>query len=264
MAGASASNWSNEWWKAPQGYQQPDISAPGFPIKTQDQVNAGGAPAGYEWDPIGKAYKRLPESAGQRAGQYTQGYLDSVPSISGLMGGMGGPGGAGGGVGGFGGGAGVGGPVGAGGPVQGGGGYVAPIQPPNADAAGAAAFATAKDNAGKIGRSSIETLNGELGAMGMLGSGAQVQGTRDIVSDAAAIEGQASRDAAMKKVDMAADFAKTGYAGSIQQRGQDIQAQEANARLALETRQAQYQQLALLLNSIGMPKAPSAPTDLIY
>jgi hypothetical protein len=103
-----------------------------------------------------------------------------------------------------------------------------------------------------VARSAVDTLRGELGSTGNLGSGAEVQGVRDITGTAAGIEGQAGRDIAMKRADQAADFAKTGYQGSIAQRGQDISAQEANARLALEQRQAESQrQLQLMTLALG-------------
>ena len=50
---------------------------------------------------------------------------------------------------------------------------------------------------------------------------------------------------------MRADTAKTNYTGNIAMRGQDIAAQEANARLALESRQQQMQYLQTILASIG-------------
>jgi hypothetical protein len=106
------------------------------------------------------------------------------------------------------------------------------LQLPDMSAATDAAFATAKDKSGKIARSSIDSMRGELGATGNLGGGAEVQGVRDVINNAAGVEGQAARDISMKQADIGADFAKTKYSGDIAQRGQDVSAQEAAANLA--------------------------------
>ncbi len=115
------------------------------------------------------------------------------------------------------------------------------LEPTDMTAANNASFATAKDKSGAVARSSLDSLRGELGATGMLGSGAEVQGTKDIISDAAGLQGQVVRDAAGKEADLRADAAKTKYAGDITQRGQDVAAQEAKARLAQEQRNADFQ-----------------------
>jgi hypothetical protein len=72
----------------------------------------------------------------------------------------------------------------------------------------------------------------------MLGGGAEAASVRNVIQSGAGELGQVSRDQAVKQADLAADFAKTGYAGSITQRGQDVSAQEAQARLAQEARLA--------------------------
>jgi len=113
------------------------------------------------------------------------------------------------------------------------------LQLPDMHAASDAAFATAKDRSGKIARSSIDSIRGELGATGMLGSGAEAQEVGDVINNAAGIEGQAARDISMKEADLGADFAKTRYSGDITQRGQDVQAQEAAANLAQQKELAQ-------------------------
>jgi hypothetical protein len=105
---------------------------------------------------------------------------------------------------------------------------------PDQQKASEAAFATEKDRAGQIARAGLESLRGELGSTGQLGSGAEVQGVRDIIQSGQGIMGQANRDIAMKQADLGADFAKTGSLGGITQRGQDVQAREAEARLAQE------------------------------
>lgn len=116
------------------------------------------------------------------------------------------------------------------------------IAPPDATAATNAEYATAKDRVGKAGRASIDALRGELGATGMLGGGAEGQLVANQVNNAFGELGQVSRDQASKSADQAADFAKTGYAGAITQRGQDVAAREAEARLATERQLQESQQ----------------------
>ena len=188
-------------------------------------TNTTPPPSGYEWDPMTGSYGRSPQGAGTRAGQYAGSAISGMgngpgtpASLMGLItGGMGGGGGAGGGTGGN---------VGVG---TNPGKYVAPIQMPDTTATTNAAFGRAKDQAGALARSSLDSLSGELGAQGMLGGGAQAQGAADILSGATNTMGKEISSEAGQTAGMAADFAKTGYEGSITQRGQDIQAQEAAA-----------------------------------
>lgn len=118
-----------------------------------------------------------------------------------------------------------------GGSGGGGGGSSAPAMPtlqmPDQSAATAAAFAHAKDQAGQMTRASLDSLAGELGGQGMLGSGAQLKGAAGILAKGTNLLGEESRMEAQKSADIAADFAKTGYEGSITQRGQDIGQQTA-------------------------------------
>lgn len=150
-----------------------------------------------------------------------------------------------------------------------GGAPVGQLQLPDQSGKTNAIYATAKDQVGKSGRASVTALRDELGATGALGGGAEVQGTRDIIANAAGDLGQVSRDQAGKQADLSADFAKTNYAGGITQRGQDVSASEAQARLAQESRLAdanlafqkqqaassqQLQMLQLALSGLkGMP-----------
>lgn len=224
--------------------------------------------AGMRWNPETGRYERTPAAQGADQGAYTdaaippslRGILDTIPG----MGGSGGPGGTGG-PGGYGG-SGV--PTGAGPGGKAGGSGVAGPQLPDAKSATDAAFATAKDRSGQISRAALDSLRGELGATGNLGSGAEVQGVRDIISAGAGIEGQATRDAASKQADVAADFAKTKYAGEVTQRGQDVQAQEAQARLAFEQREAaaqrQMQLLTLALSGINGSRPSSSSSGNLY
>lgn len=204
------------------------------------------APPGYEYDPIKMQYIRTPASQGGAVKQFNDAAMpDSLKGLfssatSGITG-SGGIGLPGGGTA----------PTGVGSSVSGGasglGGSpagqglarVGGLQVPDMKSATDAAFAGAKDKSGQIARSSIDSLRGELGATGNLGSGAEVQGVRDTVNNAAGVEGQAARDISMKQADIGADFAKTQYGGGIAQRGQDVSAQEAQASLAQQKELAQ-------------------------
>ncbi len=232
MAGGSMTAGPTPWWQLPQN-------------KGTLSNLQGSAPSGYEYDPVQMGYTRTPSSAGSRAGQFTESYLNGVPSLNGLVSGAsnmvnnaagtGTPGAAGGapgtagaastGVTGGGTGGGTGAPVP--GAMGSGGSYVPAIQAPDMTAANNATFAAAKNKAGQVARSSIDSLAGELGSKGMLGSGAQVQGTRDVVNNAAGMLGNEVNQEAITNADMAEKNAVTGYQGAITQRGQDIQANEA-------------------------------------
>jgi hypothetical protein len=196
-------------------------------------MHHGEALPGYEYDPDKMKYVRTPTAAGQRVSQYL------TAALGGLLGG-GGLGGIGGGFLGSG---------GAGG--TGGGGYVSPIQPPDMTSANAATFARAKDKAGQLARAGLQSLQGELGAQGMLGGGAQAQATRDIVQTGMGQVGDVSRQQAIEEAAQKAKFAELGYTGGITQRGQDIQLAEAQARLAAEERARQFDVLKLVLSGLG-------------
>jgi hypothetical protein len=92
----------------------------------------------------------------------------------------------------------------------------------------------------------------------MLGSGAEVQGVRDVVNNNAEELGQVTRDSAKANAATALDLAKTNYTGSIAQRGQDIQSQEANASLALQANNQRFQALSLALQALGGGSSKSA------
>lgn len=124
------------------------------------------------------------------------------------------------------------------------------VEAPDMTDANAQIFGRAKDQAGQVGRSSLQSMRDELGATGMLGSGAEVQGTRDIASKGMGLIGEVSRDNAINESSQKADFAKMKYQGDITQRGQDIAAQEARARIALQRELAQQQMLQAALQGL--------------
>jgi multimeric flavodoxin WrbA len=206
---------------------------------------------GYDWDAIANGYKKDPAYAGKQAADYANaamgGMTGSMKSLMDQFGG--GAGGVGGGATGVGGVGGVGGGTGGGGNPA-----IPPIAAPDMTQANAAVFSKAKDRAGALARASLNSLNGELGANGggsMIGSGAQVQGTRDVIEKGAGMLEDTNNQMAMSDAALKADFAKLGYQGSITQRGQDIQQQEANAQLALAQQDRYMKQLQMLMQMFG-------------
>jgi hypothetical protein len=204
---------------------------------------------GYYWDSIANEYKRDPAYAGQQKADYTSAYMNGVsPSMQALMGQFGGGAGGGGGVSGSVGGGGTGTGTGTGNPV------IGQVQAPDMTAMNTAVFSKAKDRAGALARASLNSLNGELGASGggsMIGSGAQVQGTRDIIRSGAGMLQDTNNQMAINEAGLRSDFAKLGYQGSITQRGQDIQQQEANAQLALAQQDRYMKQIQLMMQMYG-------------
>lgn len=230
MAIAGVSGGPTPWWQLPE-YNKGGVSS-----RTNLEQSA---PPGYEYDPVKMAYVRTPTSAGTRVNEYTTAALGGgfgSPSLSGLQTAAGIGGAAG--VGGVGG---VGGPVGADTGVE----DIAPIDMTQANSA---IFGKAKDTAGKLGRASIESLRGLLGETGQLGGGAESQATREIGETALGTLGDVNRQQAITSAGQALDVAKTNQATRLAERGQNINAQEANARLALAQTQLQFQQAQMQAN----------------
>ena len=121
-------------------------------------------------------------------------------------------------------------------------GGVAPVGPIDTTAADEASFARAKDVAGQTGRASLESLRGLMGETGQLGGGAETQATRDIVESAAGQVGDVNREQAIQRSERGFQTALANQQSGLTQRGQDINAQEAQARLALAQTQLQFQQ----------------------
>ncbi len=170
---------------------------------------------------------------------------------------------------------------------------------PDMTKSNAASFARAKDQVGQVSRASLDSLSGEFGAQGMAGGGGQMQSIQNTIQSGAGELGDVSREQAVFDASQKADFAKmgyegditqrgqditqrgqdigqhesaanrtanydlTGYQGGITQRGQDISREEAQARLAMEQRNAEYQRYSLMLQ--GLQRTGSmAPPDLLY
>lgn len=90
----------------------------------------------------------------------------------------------------------------------------------NADmerAARDASFARAKDQAGQIARSSIESLQDTLGGRGMLGSGAETKGLERIMAGGQANLGEVTRERAIQDASHAEHVADVNYQGEVQQ-----------------------------------------------
>ena len=127
------------------------------------------------------------------------------------------------------------------------------IGPIDTSASDRATFGRAKDVAGQTGRASLDSLRAVLGETGQLGGGAESQGVRDVVENAAGQVGEVNREQAIQgskrafetaQANQAAGIAQRGQniTSAVAQRGQDVQAQEAQARLAQQQANIQFQQ----------------------
>ena len=135
------------------------------------------------------------------------------------------------------------------------------IGPIDTTAADEASFARAKDVAGQTGRASLDSLRGLLGETGQLGGGAETQATRDVVEHAAGQTGEVNREQAIQRSERAMQTALANQQAGITQRGQDIAAKEAQARLALAQTQLQSQRSLELLR-LALTQAGSSSRAL--
>lgn len=208
-------------------------------------------------------------AAGQAAGAYTQGAISQIPSLQGLLGttnsalagatsGAGSTGGTG-----AGGNVGISGGTGT---VGAGGGYAAPIQVPDQSQAIASKFAAAKDTVGQSARAALDSLRGELGATGQLGGGAEATGVQNVINAGQAQLGDVTRGSAEEQAKLGTDVAEKNAELGVTERGQDVQAQEAQARLALENRQQLFGMLGLAMQGLrgGAGTGGAAPSTQLY
>lgn len=102
-------------------------------------------------------------------------------------------------------------------------------------AAQSAAFARAKDQAGLIGRSAMDSLSNVMGARGLTGSGLAANAAGGVINQQANQLGEVNRDQAITGANLARQRASEMYQGNITQRGQDIVSQDSqrNAMLGL-------------------------------
>lgn len=109
----------------------------------------------------------------------------------------------------------------------------APVAPPVAHAglgvgmggeadARAAAFSRAKDQAGRIARSSLTAISERMAGMGTSGGGMQALREAGAITDAAAPLQDLTRDQMISDFNRSADVSDLTYTGGITQRGQDM------------------------------------------
>jgi len=111
---------------------------------------------------------------------------------------------------------------------------------PDVSAAQNAALGRAKDDIGLNTQGALTALRSSLGGRGMLGSGGEFRGTSNIITGGQRQLGEAERDAAMKRADLAEKQAELSFTGGISQRGQDLSAKQAADALAAQLQEAQY------------------------
>lgn len=223
------------------------------------------AAAGYQWDPVQAKFVMSPTQTGTNINALTTASLGETPGtnpiLAGLQAAAGGlPGLSGSGSTGATGVSTSGGtntPTG----VPAGGGSATDIAPIDQTAANAATFGAAKDQAGQTGLASLQSLRGLLGESGGAGSGAEVQGTQNIVENAAGQVGAVTRANATNTAAQNLSVAQSNQATQLASRGQDIQAQEAASTLAAQQAQAQAtNSLAMLKMALGLASPSSAGT----
>lgn len=116
----------------------------------------------------------------------------------------------------------------------GGSGNIPPqVQYGGADTARQAAFARAKDQAANIARSALTGLQNVMASRGISGSGIELGRTGEILGAGASGLGDINREQLIQDLAAQQHMADVAYQGGIEQRGQDIQAQQAQ-RAALQ------------------------------
>src|SRR3954465_2637129 len=98
-------------------------------------------------------------------------------------------------------------------PGDGGAPTPAPVSITMPDNSGAQAniFARAKDKVGQETAGSLTSLRSALAGRGMLGGGAEVRGTQNILTAGQGELGDTTREQAVTEANRQSDFAKTGY-----------------------------------------------------
>lgn len=277
MAGVSSS--PTPWWQAPSsGYPLPKLQ------------NA--APAGYQYDPVQMAYvptvgspsdalaqrKRTQDRESTVWGQSDMANAAAMGALSKLGGSIGSGGGSNGGYGSVGSPGLYGMPTGTSTPMQfpNASSFPAPnintnapqiTAPPRVnaatgpsaqqtEAADAAAFARAKDQATQISQSAMRGLQGGLAGRGMGGAGYEAGQIGKIVTNAADQSGEASRQNAQRAYDLAQHLGDENLQAELTQRGQDIGVSDANVNADLTNRgQVNSAMLGLRGQDIGLSNA---------
>lgn len=114
------------------------------------------------------------------------------------------------------------------------------VKPPDDSAAQAAIFARAKDQVGQETQGSMTALRSALAARGLLGGGAEVKGASNILTAGQGQLGKTTTENMTNEAKRQDDFAKLGYQGAIEQRGQDITTTEGAANRALDVAKSNY------------------------
>jgi hypothetical protein len=86
----------------------------------------------------------------------------------------------------------------------------------------AAAFARAKDQAGKIARASLSSITEQMAGRGIAGSGIEALKSAGAINGAEAPLQDLTRSQMISDNNRAADVSDMGYQGAIAQRGQDL------------------------------------------
>ncbi len=231
-------------------------------------------PPGMYWkDP--NTLAMIPQPAiGTAAGQTQNAYTTAAtPALAGLINGTSSTAAGGGGslspmsslssAAGFNSGAGTSTPGGAGTPGV--GGTVPGVSPIDMTQSNAANLAAAKDTAGSIGRSELDSLRSAAGETGQLGGGAEAQGERDIIENAASQIGGVNRQNMTDTAKSNLTTELANQSAGVTQRGQDIQSQEAQAQLALAQQEfASNQSLNMLKLALGAGSGGSSIVGSLY
>jgi hypothetical protein len=115
------------------------------------------------------------------------------------------------------------------------------VTAPDTSAAQAAVFGRAKDQVGQETSGAMTALRSALAARGLLGAGLEAKGTANVLTKGQQQLGDTTREQAIQEGQRLSDFAKLGYQGDIEQRGQDITQSEGAANRALEAANTQFQ-----------------------
>ncbi len=114
------------------------------------------------------------------------------------------------------------------------------IAVPDTSAALAAVFNRAKDQVGQTTTGSLTALRSQLASRGLLGGGVESGATAKAITAGAGQLDDTTREQAIQEGNRQNDFAKLGYQGAIEQRGQDITTSEGAANRALDAAKTQF------------------------
>ncbi len=90
------------------------------------------------------------------------------------------------------------------------------------NAARAAAFGRAKDQAGQVARSGVDATSNEMALRGLAGSGIEGSALGSVIGGSAGQLGDFTREQLIQDLDRARQVADMQYQGNITQRGQNM------------------------------------------